>query len=81
MYTRRGCHLCEQAWALLEPACRRHGFALSQVDVDADPRLAAEYGLDVPVVAVNGRVRFRGVVNPVLLERLLRAEAAGRRDG
>lgn len=27
----------------------------------------------VPVVALNGKVRFRGQVNPVLLERLLRA--------
>jgi hypothetical protein len=29
----------------------------------------------VPVVTVNGKVRFRGVVNPHLLKRLLRAEA------
>jgi hypothetical protein len=28
----------------------------------------------VPVVAVDGKVRFRGVVNPALLERLLIAE-------
>ena len=29
----------------------------------------------VPVVAVDGKVRFKGVVNPVLLERLLLAES------
>jgi hypothetical protein len=29
----------------------------------------------VPVVALNGKVRFRGVVNPTLLERLLTAES------
>ena len=29
---------------------------------------------DQPVVAVDGKVRFRGVVNPILLRRLLRAE-------
>jgi hypothetical protein len=28
----------------------------------------------VPVVAVAGKVRFKGIVNPVLLERLLTAE-------
>jgi hypothetical protein len=75
MYTRQGCHLCETAWQRLEEARRRHGFALTAEDVDADPRLAAAYGECVPVVTVNGKVRFRGAVNPVLLERLLRAEA------
>jgi glutaredoxin len=71
MYTRQGCHLCETAWGLLADEQRRHGFALEKVDVDTDPALAAEHGLHVPVVAVNGKVRFRGVVNPVLLRRLL----------
>jgi len=71
MYTRQGCHLCEQAWEKLERARQRYGFALRQVDVDGDPRLAQEYGECVPVVTINGRVRFRGIVNVVLLERLL----------
>jgi hypothetical protein len=75
MYTRRGCHLCEAAWERLAEARGRYGFALVAQDVDGDPRLVAEYGKCVPVVTVNGRVRFRGAVNPVLLERLLRAEA------
>jgi hypothetical protein len=75
MYTRRGCHLCEVAWGRLEAARRRYGFRLTARDVDADPGLAAEHGQCVPVVTVNGKVRFRGGVNPALLERLLRAEA------
>jgi glutaredoxin len=75
MYTRQGCHLCERAWAQLEEARRSYGFALRQVDVDAEPELVRQYGECVPVVTVNGRVRFRGVVNLVLLRRLLRAGA------
>jgi glutaredoxin len=75
MYTRRGCHLCEDAWALLQREQGRYGFALEAVDVDADPALVERYGTEVPVVAVNGKVRFRGVVNPHLLKRLLWAEA------
>jgi glutaredoxin len=75
MYTRRGCHLCEDAWALLQRERGRCGFALEAVDVDTDPALAERYGSEVPVVAVNGKVRFRGVVNPHLLTRLLRASA------
>ena len=76
MYTRRGCHLCETAWQLLDEARQRYGFALLAQDVDAGEQLASAYGQCVPVVTVNGKVRFRGVVNPVLLERLLRAEAS-----
>lgn len=73
MYTRQGCHLCADAWELLEEARRQYGFALRQVDIDDDPQLVREHGECVPVVAVNGRVRFRGVVNRVLLKRLLEA--------
>ncbi len=75
LYTRRGCHLCEVAEEQLRRARRRHGFALDTVDIDRDAELTARYGVQVPVVAVNGKVRFRGRVNPVLLERLLHAEA------
>jgi len=75
MYTRQGCHLCEQAWEQLEQARQRYGFALRQVDIDGDAQLVREYGECVPVVVVNGRVRFRGVVNRVLLRRLLEGGA------
>ncbi len=82
LYTRRGCHLCEDARAALESAGRRHPLAVRAVDVDADPELAARYGPEVPVVVIDGRVRFRGRVNPVLLERLLvkRISASGGRQ-
>src|SRR5437764_148097 len=59
---------------------RRYGFALDALDVDGDAALRERFGLLVPVVAVNGKVRFRGGVNAVLLERLLRAEAERRQS-
>lgn len=76
LYTRQGCHLCEDAERLLRDEQQRAGFALTLVDVDTDLELMARHGNCVPVVAVNDKVRFRGRVNPVLLTRLLRAEAA-----
>ena len=45
MYTRSGCHLCESAWIELVEAQKRHGFALSAVDVDDDPELGARFGI------------------------------------
>ena len=73
MYTRQGCHLCEEAWRLLEQERQRHGFTLQQIDVDSDLQLRRAYGECVPVVTVDGRLRFRGRINPVLLRRLLDA--------
>jgi len=78
VYTRAQCCCCHKAIDLLEEYRQQYGFALETVDIDADPELAAKYNTEVPVVEVNGKVRFRGVVNPTLLERLLRAESASR---
>ena len=75
MYTRAGCHLCEAAWQRLQRVQQRWGFTLDAVDIDADAALVEQYGDCVPVVTVDGKERFRGVVNPVLLERILHAKA------
>jgi hypothetical protein len=75
MVTRRDCHLCQEAWTHLQDAQREHHFLLEEQDVDSQPELAAQFGQCVPVVFVDGKVRFRGRVNPVLLKRLLRARA------
>jgi glutaredoxin len=68
LYTRRGCHLCDEAKAVL----LRHGLSPQEVDIDADPQLRERYGQCVPVVVIDGQQRFRGRINEVLLRRLLR---------
>lgn len=74
MYTRAGCHLCESAWCMLLEAQRSYGFGLTSIDIDCDPDLAARFGEEVPVVEVNGKIRFRGGLNRVLLARFIDAE-------
>jgi len=69
VYTREGCHLCEQAYQLLT----RYGLHPRLVDIDQDPALRARYTDCVPVVEIDGTERFRGYINPLLLERILRA--------
>jgi glutaredoxin len=80
VYTRAQCCCCHKAIDLLKDAQQRSGFAIEEVDIDGDPNLVALYDTEVPVVALNGKVRFRGVVNPALLERLLVAESARELD-
>ena len=67
LYTRQGCHLCEDAREVLI----RHGLEPHCVDIDGDPELVAKYTECVPVVVIDGRERFRGRVNEFLLQRLL----------
>lgn len=75
VYTRLQCTCCHKAIDLLNRYQRTYRFQIEIIDIDADPELVARYDQAVPVVAVNGKERFKGVVNPVLLERLLVAES------
>jgi glutaredoxin len=78
VYTRSQCCCCHKAIDLIREYQGKHGFTVETVDIDADPELARRYDTTVPVVAIAGKVRFKGVVNPVLFERLLVAESRGR---
>lgn len=70
LYTRRGCHLCDEAHALL--ACYAEFLPeVVEVDVDADPATREKFAACVPVVEIDGRVRFRGRVSEPMLQRLL----------
>ncbi len=75
-YTREGCCLCDDALKILASARSRYPFELNLIDVDQAVPLQHAYGTRVPVITVNGRERFHGRVNRVLLERLLAAESA-----
>lgn len=50
LYTRKGCHLCEEAKAQMAPLLREFGARLREVDIDADEALHALYDVDVPVI-------------------------------
>jgi glutaredoxin len=73
LYTRVGCHLCEEAERVLREQRAATPFRLELVDVDRDPELTRRYGVRVPVVAVDGVELFEYEV-PV---DLLRAELGG----
>jgi glutaredoxin len=81
VYTRAQCCCCHKALDLLREYQGRHGFAIEEVDVDSDPALVEAHGLSVPVVEFDGKVRFRGVVNRVLLDRLIGAQVSKGTEG
>jgi glutaredoxin len=71
LYGKAGCHLCEDARAVVQEVRARRPFDLVEVDVSLDPVLNARYGERIPVVAVAGEDAFEYFVDPGELERLL----------
>jgi glutaredoxin len=71
LYTRVGCHLCDDAKAVLDEVRRDRPFDLAVVDVDTDPELVRLYGLEVPVITVDGRKAFKFRVDPDKLRAIL----------
>lgn len=67
LYSRHGCHLCDDAAAILA----RHGLAFRTFDIDSDPEIRERFHLCIPVVEIDGRVRFKGRISEPLLKRLL----------
>lgn len=55
LYTRAGCHLCEEAKSQMAPLLAEFGARLREVDIDADPQLRELYNLEVPVIFLDGR--------------------------
>jgi glutaredoxin len=53
LYTRQGCHLCEQAQAVIDEVAAGRA-TVEIIDIDTDEQLRDRYTVRVPVVAVDG---------------------------
>ncbi|HZT11019.1 MAG TPA: glutaredoxin family protein [Actinomycetota bacterium] len=72
LYTRRGCHLCDEARSAILSVRAREPFAYDEVDIDTDDDLVRDYGIRIPVVTVDGEERFEIAVDEQELEGLVR---------
>ena len=55
LYSRSGCHLCEEAKAAIAPLLREFGAVLREVNIDEDALLKERYGWDIPVIFIGTR--------------------------
>ncbi|OYO22793.1 NrdH-redoxin [Enemella dayhoffiae] len=53
--TREGCHLCDDALAVVARVCDELGVGWEDVDIDEDPQLREAYTDQVPVTFVDGQ--------------------------
>lgn len=69
--TRPGCHLCEQAVAVVTQVCAETGDAYVTTDITADPDLLRRYTDEVPVTFVDGAQHDFWRVDPARLRAAL----------
>ena len=59
LYTKPRCHLCDEAREEMWRAGCRDDYTFEEVDIESDPALLRRYGLEIPVVAIDGIVTFK----------------------
>jgi glutaredoxin len=69
LYSRPGCHLCEEAKDALGRVALRVPFELLEIDITTDDALHARYLERIPVIALNGEELFDYHVDEDALER------------
>jgi len=73
IYSRPGCHLCDEAKAVVEGYREKYSLVLESINVESSADLENRYGEHIPVVLLDGREAFRYRVDGSELERKLKA--------
>jgi glutaredoxin len=73
IYSRPGCHLCEEAKEAMRAADCAGEYTLDEIDIETDSELLKRYGDHIPVITIDGAEAFRHRVSPdEFRERMLR---------
>ena len=75
LFSKPGCHLCEEVRAVLDELQSELGFALEEIDITRDPQIFARYRYEIPVVWRDGTEVARGRLTDRELVNLLRPDA------
>ena len=72
IYSRPGCHLCDEAKAAIQNAGCGERFSLEEINIESDNELLRKYKYDIPVVTIDGVEAFRHRVDVKEFIRLIR---------
>jgi len=75
IYSRPGCHLCEVMKAVVERVSQTVPVTLEEIDISHDPELEERYGLEIPVLMIEGTKVAKYRVSEEELKRMLMARA------
>jgi thiol-disulfide isomerase/thioredoxin len=75
LYSRPGCHLCDEMKEVVDRVVRSapEPVTIEVVDISPDPDLEARYGVEIPVLLVNGKKAAKHRVTDEELTRILRS--------
>jgi glutaredoxin len=71
VYSRPGCHLCDEAKGVIEQVKHEIDLTLEEVNIEHDLELLEQYRYDIPVITINGVEAFRHRVGPSALRQAL----------
>jgi len=73
LYSRPGCHLCDEMKIVVRRVVEsaRAPIALEEIDITADPDLEARYGIDIPVLLVDGKKAAKYRIGEMELRRMV----------
>lgn len=71
LYSRPGCHLCDDMKAVIARVARTVPLTLTEVDISTDPGLDSRYGMEIPVLCVDGKKAAKHRVTEAELARIL----------
>ena len=74
LYTRPGCHLCDDARAAIERVRAHAHFGLVEIDIESNDALHRAYLERIPVVAVDGQELFDHFVDEATLAAWVRGD-------
>jgi glutaredoxin len=60
LYSKAGCHLCDEARAHLEELAATHAMIIDEIDIRRDLSLFERYRYRIPVIVVDGTERLEG---------------------
>jgi thiol-disulfide isomerase/thioredoxin len=72
LYSKPGCHLCDDMKQVIEAVAARVPLTLDVVDISTDPALVDRYGLEIPVLTIEGKKAAKYRVTERELEEKLR---------
>jgi len=75
IYSRPGCHLCDEMKAIVKNVSRTIPLSVEEIDISTDAALEAEYGLEIPVLRVDGKKTAKYRIGEEELRRLLAGRA------
>jgi glutaredoxin len=63
LYSKAGCHLCEEAKAAIAPLLREFRATLREIDIEGDATLMERFGCDIPVIYIGRKKAAKHRVN------------------